>query len=124
MMSLRKPAARHWTTLWAAALVSTLGVVPHSSARAGDYPTVALADYVFGCMATNGQTREALERCSCSIDVIASLIPYEEYVKAETILRMRLVSGEKSVIFKENRQFRDTVDRLKGAQAESEIRCF
>ena len=37
-----------------------------------DYPTATRADYVFGCMAANGQTREALERCSCSIDVIAS----------------------------------------------------
>ena len=33
-----------------------------------DYPTVARADYVFGCMQVNGQTRDALERCSCSID--------------------------------------------------------
>ena len=123
-MSARKLAARLWATLSAAILLSALVFYPLGHSRAGDYPTVALADYVFGCMATNGQTREALERCSCSIDVIASLIPYEEYVKAETILRMRLVSGEKSVIFKENRQFRETVDRLKGAQAESEIRCF
>src|SRR6186713_614696 len=35
---------------------------------ASDYPTNARADYVFGCMAANGQTREALERCSCSLD--------------------------------------------------------
>jgi hypothetical protein len=40
-----------------------------------DYPTVARADYVFGCMQVNGQTRDALERCSCSIDVIASFFP-------------------------------------------------
>ena len=28
---------------------------------ANDYPTVARADYVFGCMQVNGQTRDALE---------------------------------------------------------------
>ncbi|RVA09707.1 hypothetical protein EN932_21825, partial [Mesorhizobium sp. M7A.F.Ca.US.002.01.1.1] len=36
---------------------------------AGDYPTATIADYVLGCMQTNGQTRQALESCSCSIDV-------------------------------------------------------
>src|SRR3954447_3428951 len=56
---------------------------------ASDYPTNARADYVFGCMAANGQTREALERCSCSLDIIASILPYEHYVQAETVLMMR-----------------------------------
>jgi hypothetical protein len=28
---------------------------------------------MFACMKTNGETRRALERCSCSIDVIASI---------------------------------------------------
>ncbi|MEM7237919.1 MAG: hypothetical protein AAF501_08865, partial [Pseudomonadota bacterium] len=42
-----------------------------------DYPTIARADYVFACMASNGQTREVLERCSCSIDVISTILSYE-----------------------------------------------
>ena len=49
--------------------------VAAGSAAANDYPTSARADYVFACMKTNGDTREALDQCSCSIDVIASLIP-------------------------------------------------
>ena len=65
-----------------------------------DYPTVARADYVFGCMATNGQGRDVLEKCSCSIDTIASILPYEKYVEAETVLSMRLVGGERMAIFR------------------------
>ena len=91
---------------------------------ADGYPTVARADYVFACMASNGQTQEALRRCSCSIDVIASILTYDRYVKAETILRMRLMSGEKSTIFRDNAGYKAIVDDLKMAQAESEIRCF
>jgi hypothetical protein len=45
------------------------------AAELNDYPTVARADYVFACMKTNGETRRALKRCSCSIDVIASILP-------------------------------------------------
>jgi len=95
-----------------------------NSAKAHEYPTPALADYVFACMGSNGQTQEILERCSCSIDVIASIVPYERYVQAETILRMRQVSGEKSAIFRDGSEFKEIVDELRGAQAEAEIRCF
>ena len=58
------------------------------SAAANDYPTSARADYVFACMKTNGDTREALDQCSCSIDVIASLLPYDAYVAAATVASM------------------------------------
>src|ERR1700743_585253 len=50
-----------------------------------DYPTSARADYVFGCMKANGETQELLPKCSCSVDVIASIIPYDRYVTTETI---------------------------------------
>jgi hypothetical protein len=33
------------------------------------------AEYVFGCIKANGETRQAIEQCSCSIDVVASLLP-------------------------------------------------
>ena len=93
-------------------------------ALANDFPTTARADYVFGCMASNGQTREILERCSCSIDVIASIIPYERYVEAETVIRMRQVGGEKTALFRSTPQAKKMLEDLKRAQAESEIRCF
>ena len=35
-------------------------------------------DYVFACMKVNGETRDMLDRCSCSIDVIATLLPYDD----------------------------------------------
>ena len=93
-------------------------------AQVNDYPTSARADYVFACMASNGQTQEMLHRCSCSIDVIASIVPYKRYVEAETIMRMRQVGGEKSATFRDSAEYKKIVDRLKGAQAEAEIRCF
>ena len=58
-----------------------------------DYPTAARAEYVFGCLKANGETRQAIEQCSCSIDVVASLVPYERYVTAETVLSMSQVGG-------------------------------
>ena len=89
-----------------------------------DYPTIAIADYVFGCMAANGQTREALERCSCSIDMIASLMTYGDYVEAETVARMRQLAGEKGSLFRAGAESKEALARLKRAQAEAEVRCF
>jgi hypothetical protein len=110
-----------------AALVLLIGQAAPSRAQEThhqDYPTVAIADYVFGCMATNGQTREALERCSCSIDVIASLLSYDNFVEAETVARMRLLGGEKGTLFRTGAEPKEALARLKRAQAEAEIRCF
>lgn len=59
-----------------------------------DYPTSTRADYVFACMKANGETQPMLERCSCSIDVIASLLPHDRYVEAETFLRMGQLTGK------------------------------
>ncbi len=95
-------------------------------ARANDYPTVAVADYVLGCMAANGETGEALRQCACSIDVVASLLSYDDYTLAETVLRMRQVpgGGEKMAIFRETPATKVMVDRLRRAQVEAEVRCF
>ena len=95
-----------------------------AQAHDNDYPTAARADYVFACMASNGQTADILKRCSCSIDIIASILPYDRYVEAETVLRMQQVGGEKTAMFKSAPQTKAMIDDLRRAQAESEIRCF
>lgn len=89
-----------------------------------DYPTVARADYVFACMATNGQSRKVLEQCSCSIDTIANILPYEKYVEAETVLSMQLAGGERMAIFRTAQTAKLLVADLRRAQAEAEIICF
>ena len=89
-----------------------------------DYPTIARADYVFGCMQVNGQTRDALERCSCSIDTIAKLLPYDKYEDAETVMRVRQRGGKNASMFQSMPAMRAKVDDLKRAQVEAELRCF
>lgn len=96
----------------------------NSASANNDYSTATLADYVFGCMASNGQTQEMLQKCSCSIDVISSLIPYEEYVQAETVLRLVQRPGESTSVFRDAAWTKSVVEDLRRAQAEAEIRCF
>jgi len=89
-----------------------------------DYPTAARAEYVFGCLKANGETRQAIDQCSCSIDVIASLLPYDRYVTAETVLSMSQVRGNLGGQFRTSEQATSAVNDLRRAQAEAEVRCF
>jgi hypothetical protein len=93
-------------------------------AELNDYPTTARADYVFACMKTNGETRQALEQCSCSIDVIASILPYDRYVSAETFLSLSQVPGRFGAMFQSPEQARSATNDLRRAQAEARVRCF
>jgi hypothetical protein len=94
------------------------------SGPTSEYPTSARAEYVFACMKTNGDTREALEQCSCSIDVIASLLPYDAYVAGETVASMNQALGRIGAMFRGAAVARAAIAQLRRAQAEAEVRCF
>ena len=94
------------------------------AADLNDYPTNARSDYVFACMKTNGETRQALDQCSCSIDVIASILPYDRYVAAETVLSLSQVPGRFGAMFRTPEQAKAAANDLRRAQAEAEVRCF
>lgn len=109
-------------SLFAAVLFTALPAVGQDLTN--DYPTDTRAEYVFGCMSVNGQTQDALRRCSCSIDQIATILPYERYVEAETVLRMRFNGGEAGAMFRGAPAMRGITADLRRAQAEAEIICF
>ena len=96
-------------------------------ARPGDndYPTSERADYVIGCMAANGNTREALLKCSCAIDTIAGLMPYSDYERAETALSLQLGGGVggRVGLFRDPPQLKAVIEELRRAQAEANLQC-
>ena len=110
---------------WASAGALFLGGIaaPHY-AEANAYPTEVVADYVLGCMASNGGTQDMLRRCSCSIDAVASILPYDTYEKADTIIRMSGVAGGNTEIFRTTKMLKKVVDQLRLAQIEADFRCF
>lgn len=114
---------------WMRLIVVALGALVAAAAAAraedvNDYPTSARSEYVFGCMKANGETRQSIDQCSCSIDIISSLLPYDRYVTAETVLSMSQVRGNLGTQFRSSEQARGALDDLRRAQAEAEVRCF
>lgn len=104
---------------------SAVLVAETASARDNDYPTATRADYVIGCMAANGNTREALLKCSCAIDTIAGLMPYSHYERAETALSLQLGGGVggRVGLFRDPPQIKAVIEELRRAQAEANLQC-
>lgn len=102
--------------------LGTFAAAQHAEANA--YPTEVVADYVIGCMAANGETQEMLQRCSCSIDAVASIVPYNTYERAETVIRMSGVAGANTEVFRTTSMLKKIVDQLRLAQIEADFRCF
>jgi len=112
-----------WRIVAGLAALAAAATIAHAD-DINDYPTSARAEYVFGCLKANGETRQAIEQCSCSIDVIAQLLPYDRYVTAETVLSMSQVKGNLGGEFRSSAQAAGALNDLRRAQAEAEVRCF
>src|SRR5271167_3850662 len=106
-------------------LLLPLAVAQSTRAMDNDYPTATRADYVIGCMAANGNTREALLKCSCAIDAIAGLMPYSHYEQAETALSLQAGGGVggRVGLFRDPPQIKAVIEELRRAQAEANLQC-
>ncbi|WP_442202961.1 hypothetical protein [Rhizobium sp. RAF56] len=114
-------------TRFPVALIAAAGmmaVVAAPAAAITSYPTNVVAEYVYACMKANGENRSSLDQCSCSIDVIESIVPYERYEAASTFRAMGLVPGENGALFRESAPAKAAIGELRRAQAEADVRCF
>ena len=87
-------------------------------------PTNEKVEYVFACMQGNEDSQAYLVKCSCSIDYIDEQMTYEEYVQAETIMSLRQIYGEKSLLFKNTPNAMKITSNMQNLLAEAEMECF
>lgn len=105
--------------------VITALVVAPCSLGANDFPTVDRVDNVLTCMKKHGgQTVDNLYSCSCAIDVIASMMSYEDWSEALTFRSFRRMPGEKGGIFRDSERGEQMLARLDQAEQEADRRCF
>ena len=87
-------------------------------------PTNEKVEYVFACMQGNENSQAYITKCSCSIDYIDEQMTYDEYVNAETIMSLRQVYGEKSLMFKNTPNAMEIYSNMQNILAEAEMECF
>ena len=87
-------------------------------------PTSEKVEYVFACIQGNETSQAYISKCSCSIDYIDERMTYEEYVEAETIMSLRQIYGEKSLMFKNSPNAMEIYTNMQNVLAEAEMECF
>ena len=87
-------------------------------------PTNEKVEYVFACMQGNENSQAYIVKCSCSIDYIDEQMTYDEYVNAETIMSLRQIYGEKSLMFKNTPNAMEILSNMQNILAEAEMECF
>ena len=87
-------------------------------------PTNEKVEYVFACMQGNENSQAYIVKCSCSIDYIDEQMTYDEYVNAETIMSLKQVYGEKSLMFKNTPNAMEILSNMLNILAEAEMECF
>ncbi len=97
-----------------------------STATANDFPTIDRVRYVQECMALRNSVKyETLYACSCTLDKIAAQISYDEFVEADSYVRMRNMRGERGGLFRDSDDHARTVrKRFHDVKARAEAGCF
>ena len=82
------------------ALAPTVSLAQDAPATAGnpaqghDYPTQGRVEYVLTCMDDNGHDFANVYKCSCAIDHIAAVLPYDDFVEQSTFAKYATLGGE------------------------------
>ena len=92
--------------------------------KTANIPTNEKVEYVFACMQGNENSQAYIVKCSCSIDYIDEQMTYDEYVNAETIMSLKQVYGEKSLMFKNTPNAMEIFSNMQNILAEAEMECF
>jgi hypothetical protein len=80
----------------AAPLAWADGDAPKPNAPAGgyNYPTQGRVEYVLSCMDDNGHDFANVYKCSCVIDKMAAVLPYDDFVGQSTFAKYATLGGE------------------------------
>ena len=95
-----------------------------SAVENNSFPTHEKVEYVFACMQGNEGSPEYMVKCSCSIDYIDEQMTYDDYVEAETIMSLRQIYGEKSIMFRNTPNAMEIYTNMQNLLAEAEMECF
>jgi len=96
------------TVLTCLSLISPLSIAATGTgggapAKSHDYPTEGRVEYVLGCMDDNGHDFANVYKCSCAIDKIAEVLPYDDYVEQSTFSKYAALGGEGGAEFRVDR---------------------
>jgi S1-C subfamily serine protease len=101
------------------------GAVPAQLSKANDFPTYARVEFVLACMRDNPTMgQEAIYKCSCAIDAIATEVNYETWVDLSTIANATTIAGERGGVMRDMKDGRKMIARFREIQDSARKGCF
>ncbi|WP_198683447.1 hypothetical protein [Peristeroidobacter agariperforans] len=115
------------SALWVMAIV----LVIFGSPASGDedegpvhsYPTQARVEYVNECIAKHDDSLANVYQCSCTIDRIADVLTYDEFVNAITFARYSGLPGEGGAVFRDSDEAKSTAKRFRELEKQVQREC-
>lgn len=92
--------------------------------RANDFPTQARVEYVVACLDGRAVTSTELRECSCVVDIIASHLSYEDFLKAKALSALQQANTPNAEVYQTVRMTKRFLDKHLRAQASAELQCF
>ena len=94
-------------------------------AHANDFPTRARVEFVIDCMrSSKAAPQEAMYKCSCAIDDIASKVDYATWVDLSTVANATTIAGERGGVLRDLKDGRKIIASFRELQVEAKKRCF
>ncbi|WP_343671762.1 hypothetical protein [Paraburkholderia heleia] len=87
-----------------------------------NYPTQGRVEYVLGCMDENGHDFANVYKCSCVIDRMAAVLPYDDFVDQSTFAKYATLGGEGGSEFRVDRA-KAQAKRFRTLQTEAYRSC-
>lgn len=106
------------------AIAMLAGVAAAPFAAANDFPTHARTEFVLACMREQGMQQEALYKCSCAIDAIASRMSYEAWVDLSTVANGISIAGERGGVMRDIKDGRKIAGSFREIQDDAKKGCF
>lgn len=114
------PLSRAARMLTASALV-----LAAPAALANDYPTIERVLYVERCMEQHrGPIFEMRNKCACTIDKLASQVPFAQYETMSTAADAFSIGGERGSYIRDTKVLTDEIKRFRELQTAAKKSCF
>ena len=88
-----------------------------------NYPTQARVEYVNECIAKHDDSLANVYQCSCTIDRIADVLTYDEFVNAITFARYSGLPGEGGAVFRDSDEAKSTAKRFRELEKQVQREC-
>ncbi len=93
--------------------------------KAHVYPTADRVSYVLGCLRDHpGAQHEMVSKCSCTIDEIAKVLTFDDYMGTSTAVNAISIGGERGGTLRDSVQVQGMAKRFRDVQLRAKKACF